>query len=136
MEAPQSKAAPERIKWIAVVAGFLLDMLLSTLIFGIAAQIDPELSSQLTLATTAGVITACLLVLSTGAGGWLAGRLARTEFVLHGALVGGLGIFVMLIESLIGSGAEPLNAILLQCVAVVVGGLGGWLSGRMPTARP
>ena len=136
MEAPQSKTAPERINWLAVISGFLVDMLMSTIIFGIAAQLDPELSQELTLATTTGLVTACLLVLSTGVGGWLAGRLARAEMVLHGALVGGLGIFVMLVESIVGGGAEPLTAILLQCVAVVAGGMGGWLSGRMAPARP
>ena len=136
MEAPQAeKATPERIKWLAVVGGFLLDTLLTIFIFGIAVQFDPELSEGITLATGTEVVTACLLVLSTGAGGWLAARLARTEFVLHGALVGGMGIFIMLIESLIGARTETLDAILLQCVAVVAGGVGGWLSGRMLAQR-
>jgi putative membrane protein (TIGR04086 family) len=135
METPQTTTTPGRIKWIAVVVGFLLDTLISTLIFGIAAQIEPDLSTTITLTTTVGLITACLLVLSTGIGGWLAARLARTEFVLHGVLVGGLGIFSMLLEALIGGQAQPLNAILLQCVACGVGGIGGWLSGRMLASR-
>ena len=135
MEAPQSKAAPERIKWIAVVAGYLLDYVISLIVHAIGAQFDPGLATQISLATAAGVVTACMLVLSTGIGGYLAGRLAPAERVLHGALVGGLGIFLMLIFSLFGQ-SQPLTAILLQCVAVVVGGLGGWLSGRVPAARP
>ena len=130
MAAPPTNARPERINWLAVITGFLVDLLISSLVFGIAAQYDPELSSEITLVTTTGLITACLLVLSTGIGGWVAARLARTEFVLHGVLVGGLGIFALLLQSLIGGQAEPLNGILLQCVAVVVGGIGGWLSGR------
>ena len=135
MEAPQSKAAPERIKWIAIVAGYLLDYVISLIVLAIGAQFDSGLATQISLATTAGVVTACMLVLSTGIGGYLAGRLARAERVLHGALVGGLGIFLMLIFSLFGQ-SQPLTAILLQCVAVVVGCLGGWLSGRVPAARP
>lgn len=136
METPQTTPAPERIKWIAIVAGFLLDTFISTLIFGLAARVEPALSTTITLTTTAGRITACLLVLSTGIGGWLAARLARTEYVLHGVLVGGMGIFAMLLQGLLGGQAQPLNAILLQCVAVGVGGIGGWLSGRMLAAQP
>jgi putative membrane protein (TIGR04086 family) len=135
MATPQTDTRPNRINWLAVITGFLLDLLISTLVFGLASQLDPDLNNQITFASTVGIVTSCLLVLSTCVGGWVAGRMARTEFVLHGVLVGGLGIFALLIQTLIAGEAEPLSGILLQCVCVAAGGLGGWLSGRRLLAR-
>jgi putative membrane protein (TIGR04086 family) len=136
MAAPQTtNTKTNRINWLAVISGFLLDLLISTLVAGIAAQFDPELSNQISLSTTVGIVTFCLLVLSTGVGGWVAGRMARTEFVLHGVLVGGMGIFTLLIQSLYRGQAQPLSGILLQCMCVAAGGIGGWLSGRKLASR-
>jgi hypothetical protein len=135
MESPHTNSTPNRINWIAVIGGFLLDTLLSTLVFGVAARFDPALSTDIVLTTGLGVFTAGLLMLCTGIGGWLAARLARMEYVLHGVLVGGLGILVMLLESLLTGQARTLNQIVLQSLAVVVGGIGGWLSGRTQEPR-
>ena len=123
------------IRWLAIAAGFVVDVLISLAIISVGQRFDPELGRGVSFATSAGTITAILLVLSTGVGGWLAGRLARHEYVLHGVLVGGLGIIDMLISSFFGE-QPPLANILLQCVAVVVGGIGGWLSQWIPARRP
>jgi len=109
-------------------------MLVSQLVGAVGQHFDPQLAQGLNLATTAAIITAILLVVSTGFGGWVAGRMAKTEYVLHGALVGGLGIIFMLIQALFST-PSPLIDILLQCVAVGVGALGGWLSQWVPTAQ-
>ena len=125
---------PGRIRWLAVAAGYFVDALISLAILGIAQQFDPELVRGVSFRTSAGTIAAILLVLSTGIGGWLAGRLAKHEYVLHGALVGSIGIIDMLISSLFGEQA-PLTNILLQCVAVAVGAIGGWLSRWVPAPQ-
>ena len=121
--------------WLAVTAGFLADMLISWGISSVGSLFDPNLrNSVVSFATTAGIVAAILLVLSTGLGGWLAGRIAKRENVLHGVLVGGMGIFAMLISS--WSGVRlPFADIVLQIVAVGVGGLGGWLSRWIPARQ-
>ena len=121
--------------WLAVTAGFLADMLISWGISSLGSLFDSNLrNGVVSFATTAGIVTAILLVLSTGLGGWLAGRIAKRENVLHGVLVGGLGIFALLIASFSGE-RLPLADIVLQIVAVGVGGLGGWLSRWIPARQ-
>lgn len=129
------KATPGRIMWFAIALGLLADNVISLIITAISQQYDPDLGQQITFATGAGGLVAILLVLSTGFGGWLAGRLAKTEYVLHGALVGGMGIILLLFTSFFGAEPVPLINTLLQCVAVVVGGLGGWLSQWLPKPK-
>lgn len=125
---------PSRIVWFAVALGFLADQLISIAVGTVGLRFDPNLVHGATFATTAGAVTSILLVLSTGFGGWLAGRLAKHEYVLHGALVGGWGVILMLIFALFGDQA-PLTDILLQFGAVAAGGLGGWLSHWIPTRQ-
>ena len=128
------RSGPGRIRWLAVAGGYFVDVLISLAIVGIAQRFDPELGRGISFETSASTITAILLVLSTGVGGWLAGRLARQEHVLHGTLVGGIGIIDMLVSSLFGARA-PLASIVLQCVAVVAGAIGGWVSRRVPAPQ-
>ena len=132
--AHRMRDTPRRIKWLAVPAGYIVDILISLIIIGVGERFDPQIRNGVSFATGAGTITAILLVLSTGAGGWLAGRLARYEYVLHGSLVGGIGIIDMFISSLFGQ-SVPLANILLQCIAVAIGGLGGWLSRWVPAPQ-
>ena len=127
-------ARPGRIMWLAVAAGFFADTLISAIIRAIGAQFDPDLGREIVLASSAGKVTAALLVFSTGIGGWLAGRLARHENVLHGTLVGGIGIIYMLVISFLGA-PIGLPEIVLQCVAVVTGAVGGWLSRWIPAPQ-
>src|SRR4051812_28193545 len=105
------------IKWLAVAVGFFVDFLVSQLIGATGQYFDPQLAQGLNLATTAAIITAIMLVVSTGFGGWVAGRMAKTEYVLHGALVGGVGVIILLIQSLVST-PLPLIDILLQCLMV------------------
>ncbi len=92
------RETPGRIRWLAVILGYLVDAVLSTFIRWGAAQFDPRLMNEISFHSITGAVAAILLVVSTGVGGWLAGRLARQEYVLHGALVGGIGIILLLIQ--------------------------------------
>jgi hypothetical protein len=64
-------------------------------------------------------------------GGWVGGRMAVHSHRFHGSVTGLLlgGLIVLLAST--GSAAMSIVAILtLSVVAVVVGGLGGWVGGR------
>ncbi len=126
--------SPGRIVWLAAASGYFADVVISLIILMIGTQIDPSLADGISFDSTAGAVTAILLVVSTGVGGWLAGRLAKQEYVLHGVLVGGIGLITMLVESLFAT-APPLVNIQLQFVAIGLGGLGGWLSRWLPTSQ-
>src|SRR5687767_11628913 len=106
------RETPGRIRWLAILIGYLVDTVISTFITWVAALFDPRLMTEITFSSYAGAVTAVLLVVSTGVGGWLAGRLAKQEYVLHGALVGGLGIILMLILSVFDA-PPPLIGIVL-----------------------
>lgn len=125
---------PARIGWLAVLAGFIVDELVSELVGSIGQHFDPQLAQGVTLASTVGIATALLLVLSTGFGGWVAGRLAKREYVLHGTLVGGVGLIVMLIMAFAGVGPRLIE-IWLQFACVGAGALGGYLSRWLPAPQ-
>ncbi|HSH81526.1 MAG TPA: TIGR04086 family membrane protein [Herpetosiphonaceae bacterium] len=125
---------PGRIRWLAVMAGFFVDILLSEIIRGIGSQFDAAVLEGATFRSATTSIVAVLLVLSTGIGGWVAGRMARHEHVLHGVLVGGVGIFLILLAGL-GDAPEPFTNVVLQCFAVLAGGLGGFLSRWIPAPQ-
>ena len=125
---------PARIGWLAILAGFIVDNLISELVGAIGQSFDPMLAQGVTLASTAGIITSIFLVLSTGLGGWIAGRLAKREYVLHGTLVGGVEIILMLIMAVAGDAPSPLQ-IWLQFAAVLAGALGGYLSQWIPSTQ-
>ncbi len=120
--------------WLAVLLGYLVDQLISIIILGIGQAFDPQLTDGATFASTAGTVTSVLLVLSTGLGGWLAGRLAKQEYLLHGVLVGGITLVVMLVQSLFGKQWTG-TIVVLQIIATLVGGLGGWLSQWVPVSQ-
>jgi len=122
-----------RIQWLAILVGYLVDMTGSMIIAFAAQSIDPSVLSQSMFASTTGVVTAFLLVLMTTIGGFVAGRIAQEERFLHGFMVGGIGIIMLLIDSLVGT-VIPLENILLQCCATLLGGLAGYGS-RWTTTR-
>lgn len=125
---------PGRIVWLAVLAGFFADYFISIIISLIGQQFDPQLTIGLTLASTAGIVTTVLLSLSTGFGGWLAGRLAKHEYILHGALVGGISLITVFLNSLFVESATLFN-IVHAIVLVGTGALGGLLSRWFPSSQ-
>ncbi len=123
--------AKGRIHWLAVLAGTLLDNVLTLLIGGIAIGITPDIGQGSYFTSTAGAVTWVLLVLCTVAGGWLAGRIAKHERFLHGFMVGGFGIVLLLLDSWLG-GQVTLDQLALVFVAAVFAGLAGYSSRWMP----
>ena len=76
------------------------------------------------------VLSASLLA-GLAAGGYLAGRLAPFNGRFHGSISGlAMAAVVLLISILGGSPAPTSQVALLAVIAIVVGGLAGWLGSR------
>ena len=76
------------------------------------------------------VLSVSLLAGLTG-GGYLAGRLAPFSGRFHGSITGlAMATIVLLISILGGSPAPTGQVALLALIAIVVGGISGWLGGR------
>jgi putative membrane protein (TIGR04086 family) len=115
------------VRWIAVLTGFLVDFAISALLSLFATPLfftspDPTRPGDL--------ILICLLTLSTGIGGFVAGRMAGSSRVINGLLVAIVGI-------LINQLGPPLPSVLVISSAVACGmaALGGYLS-RFPDQQP
>jgi hypothetical protein len=65
------------------------------------------------------------------AGGFLAGRVAPFNGRFHGSITGlAMAAVVLAISVLGGSPAPTGQVVLLAAIAIVVGGVSGWLGGR------
>ncbi len=123
-----------RIRWLAVVAGSLLDHILTIIIGGIAIGVAPDTAQGQFFASSAGALIGVLLVLATVAGGWLAGLIAKEERFLHGFMVGGVGIVLLLLGSLAGS-MLTLDMLVLQLIATGLAGCAGYSSRWTPVRQ-
>lgn len=125
-----------RIHWLAVLAGYLLDVLLSFVLpnvgaalltlFGVA--VDPAALTDGFLGSPTGLLFGVSLTLATLIGGWLAGRLAKEERFLHGVLVAVIGLALSLLAA--WGGATPrLDEVVRLCLTLPLAGLAGRASG-------
>ncbi len=114
------------VRWMAVFTGYLVDFFISLLIISFAGQ---SFATEPDLTQTSHIIIISLLTLSTGVGGYVAGRMARTDRILNGFLVAIVGI---LLNQL--GGSLPSVLVLASVVACGLAALGGYLS-RFPTER-
>jgi putative membrane protein (TIGR04086 family) len=122
-----------RIQWHAVLVGYAVDFLITLAVVNIGFALEPQIQSGSFFSTPTGTVVGILLTLSVAIGGWIAGRLARTERFLHGFLVGGIGIIMLLIQGFV-DGPAGLDAILLQFIATILAGFAGQLS-QWPAVR-
>jgi putative membrane protein (TIGR04086 family) len=122
-----------RIQWHAVLMGYVVDFLITLVIGGIGLALEPSIATGAYFSTPTGTVIGVLLALSVAVGGWIAGRIARTERFLHGFLVGGLGIIMLLVGGFFDSPAS-LDSIVLQFAATGLAGLAGQLS-QWPAMR-
>src|SRR5215470_4327190 len=77
------------IRWMAVLTGFVVDILLTffiTLLAPTSASAAPDLMQP------PDFLLIGLGILATGVGGYVAARMAQTQRILHGFLVGVVGI--------------------------------------------
>ncbi|MBA3945739.1 MAG: hypothetical protein H0X37_14370 [Herpetosiphonaceae bacterium] len=139
MQKPRLGTATPKIAWLAVTVGFLVDTMLSEFIATICRAVDPTVVGQAdnsTFASTTGIVLWVASIFATGLGGYVAARWAKRERVLHGVLVGGLGIGMMLLFAVLDSSVTYNGLDLsLQFLATLMGGVGGLLSSRLPTRQ-
>lgn len=109
------------IRWSAVLIGFLVDFLLSTLIQLFAR---PDFYPTPSLSNRGDLVILLLSALSIGVGGYVAGRLGREHRAAHGALVGAVDI---LFSTLLGA-AMSRPIVLMEGLGLLLAGLGGVLS--------
>ena len=71
------------------------------------------------------------LLAGLAAGGYLAGRMAPFNGRFHGSMTGLAMAAVVLIIALLGGSPAPTGQVaLLAFIAIVVGGISGWIGGR------
>jgi putative membrane protein (TIGR04086 family) len=121
-----------KVRWTAVFIGFLVDFLISQLVglFG-----SPTFNIAPDLSVPADLIVLTLLVLATGVGGYVAGRMAEERRPLHGLLVGVVGILLNQLALLAAEQPFPRVFVVSSAVGCLVGAIGGALS-RYPRGGP
>lgn len=116
-----------KVRWTGVMTGFIVDYLISSLLVAFTTVdflIAPDLSRP------GHLILLCLLILSTGVGGYVAGRMAQADRTINGLLVAIVGI---LIGQLLGP-PLPKVFIVASAISCLTAALGGFLS-RYPSPR-
>ena len=119
------------IRWMAVLTGFLVDVLLT---FIISLFAPPTVSAGFDLAHTANLILIALGIVATGVGGYIAGRMAQTQRPLHGLLVGVVGILAIQFQLLAGGPTLTQSDVIALALGCLAGALGGVLS-HLPAQR-
>jgi putative membrane protein (TIGR04086 family) len=109
------------IRWMAVLTGYIVDFVVSQFLLLFLASGEFFTSPDPT--RPGDLLLICLLTLSTGIGGYIAGRMAGTSRALNGLMVAIVGI-------LIGQLGGPLPRVLVIATAIACGlaALGGYLS--------
>jgi putative membrane protein (TIGR04086 family) len=120
------------IRWMAVLTGFLVDVLLTFFIFMILAPPTASAAPDPTQAPELMLIA--LGIVATGVGGYVAGRMAQTLRPLHGFLVGIVGILTIQFQLLFGGPSLSRADIISLALGCLLGALGGLLS-RFPAQR-
>ena len=112
------------VRWMAVLTGFLVDLMLSWLL---ALLMTPFVGSDFftspDLTRPGDLILIILLILATGVGGYVAGRMAQDDRAINGLLVAVVGILVGLLDP-----PPPRPFVIATAVSCLLAALGGYLS--------
>jgi putative membrane protein (TIGR04086 family) len=77
------------------------------------------------------IVLSLSLLAGLAAGGYLSGRVAPYNGRFHGSMTGLVMAAIVLIISVLGGSPAPTGQVaLLAAMAIVVGGISGWLGGR------
>ena len=115
------------VRWMAVLTGFVVDIAISALL---SLLTTPQFFIAPNPAQPGDLLLLALFSLSTGIGGFVAGRTAGESRVINGLLVAIVGI-------LINQLGPPLPRVLVisSVIACGLAALGGYLS-RFPAQQP
>ncbi|HWQ13873.1 MAG TPA: DUF3792 family protein [Roseiflexaceae bacterium] len=113
------------VRWMAVLTGFAVHALVTTLAGVIAGPSVDSLLAAPDPARPDHLLLLAASVLSTGLGGYVAARMAMLRPALHGLLVGVLNVLLAQLAALSGAGTPPALVLAgaLSCLAGALGGL-------------
>lgn len=120
------------VRWMAVLTGYAVDVLVTALIGLLAGPVTESLVASPDITRSDHLALLALGVLSTGIGGYVAGRLATSDFALHGLLVAVVGVLLAQLPLLIGEPAMPRVFVIQALFLCAAGPLGGLLSRFVP----
>jgi putative membrane protein (TIGR04086 family) len=119
------------VRWMGVLIGFAVDFLISAII-GLFAS--PTFGETPDITRPDDLALLILLTLSTGVGGYVAGRMAERDRALNGLLVGVVGILFAQLQLLGSDIVLPRIFVVQALAACLCGALGGYLA-RFPAVR-
>jgi putative membrane protein (TIGR04086 family) len=123
------------VRWMAVMTGFVVDVLVTSLVGLLAGPVTESLVTSPDITRLDHLALLALGVLSTGIGGYVAGRLATSDFALHGLLVAAVGVLFAQLPPLLGDPAIPRVFVIQAVFLCAAGPLGGLLSRYVPPRR-
>ena len=115
------------VRWMAVLTGFVVDIAISALLSLVAS---PQFFTAPNLAQPGDLLLIGLLALSTGVGGFVAGRMAGESRTINGLLVAIIGILVNQLGPPL-----PRVFVISSLLACGLAALGGYLS-RFAARQP
>jgi putative membrane protein (TIGR04086 family) len=113
------------IRWMAVLTGFIVDIFATMLLF---MTVFPQTIFAAQPLDMNNPLPIGLGLFATAIGGYVAGRIGLVQRVLHGLLVGVVGILMTQIQMMYGDSGMSRTAVLALAAGCVAGALGGALS--------
>lgn len=117
-----------RVSWGSIFGGVITVLSVSILLSILGTSIglfmlDPTSSDPASgIGTTVGIWTAVALIISLGAGGFVAGKLSGVDGIIHGFLVWGTTLIVtVILVAMLAVGAVRLTSNVLGAVSSVAG---------------
>ncbi|MEN9934341.1 MAG: hypothetical protein RLZZ387_920 [Chloroflexota bacterium] len=118
---------------MAVLTGFVVDVLVTALISTLMTPTAESLAMAPDLSRADHLLLLGLGLASTAAGGYLAGRLAGDAEVLHGLLVGVVGVILAQLPAVGSDPPIPRVFVIASALGCAAGACGGLLSRYFPS---
>lgn len=115
------------IRWSAVLIGFLTDYAITAVLILLTNPGEDFLNAP-NIAIPQHLIAITLFTLSTGVGGYVAGRVARMNHAMYGLLVGVIGILIGQLNVLSGSPNPARPFIVASIIGCLLGAMGGLIA--------
>lgn len=115
------------IRWSAVLVGFLTDYAITAIII-LLTNPSEEFRNAPNIALPEHLILIVLLTISTGVGGYISARLARSNHAMQGLLVGVIGILMGQLNVLGGAPNPARSFIVASVIGCLLGAMGGLIA--------
>jgi putative membrane protein (TIGR04086 family) len=115
------------IRWSAVLIGFLTDYAITAVLILITNPGEDFLNAP-DINRPEHLLSIALFTLSTGVGGYIAGRMAKMNYAMHGLLVGVIGILIGQLNVISGSPNPARPFIVASIIGCLLGAMGGLIA--------